>query len=154
MPSARGHDIITVAAAPPTFIATYLLTHSTDLSLIATAATLFAGFMFGPDLDIHSKQYTRWGPFAFLWWPYKVVFSHRSRLSHGIIFGTAIRVLYFVVAVGLIVGGCLSVYKLLHPQAGEHLTMPGLIRQVWHTLSSLDGCILRIMVGRDDTHAG
>src|SRR5947208_3323060 len=68
---------------------------SSDLACLATATMLFGGFMFGPDLDIQSKQYTRWRIFRFLWFPYKVMFKHRSRWSHGIIFGTLIRVLYF-----------------------------------------------------------
>ena len=58
--------------------------------------------MFGPDLDIQSRQYTRWGVFRFLWFPYKVAFRHRSRWSHGIIFGTLIRVVYFTAVVTLI----------------------------------------------------
>ena len=103
MPSGKTHDVITVLLAPPTFAATWGLTGSWVLAAAATAATLFGGLMFGPDLDIQSKQYTRWGVFRFLWFPYKVVFRHRSRWSHGIIFGTLIRVVYFAAALALLV---------------------------------------------------
>lgn len=148
MPSARGHDIITVAVAPPTFLVTYLVTSSTDLALITTAATLFAGLMFGPDLDTDSRQYRRWGPFAFLWWPYKVVFGHRSRFSHGLVWGTVIRIVYFIVVVGLLVGAGLFVYGLLHPQAGQPLNMSALIRRSWQMLWSVDHrLLLAVFVG-------
>jgi len=138
MPSARAHDIITLVFAPPTFAATFLLTHSIDLSLIVTGAMLFAGFMFGPDLDIQSKQYVRWGPFAFLWWPYKVVFKHRSRLSHGIILGTAIRVIYFSLMLMVLAAAWLFLDRLLHPQSAERLDPLGLFQQVWDTLKAID----------------
>lgn len=95
MPSGKTHDLLTVLLLPPTFGVGWLITHELALALLLTFFTLFGGFMFGPDLDTHSRQYTRWGPLRFLWFPYKVVFSHRSRWSHGILFGTLIRVLYF-----------------------------------------------------------
>ncbi|MBI3951068.1 MAG: metal-binding protein [Acidobacteria bacterium] len=138
MPSARAHDIITATLAPPTFAVTFFLAHSIDLSIIATAAMLFAGLMFGPDLDIQSKQYERWGPLGFLWWPYKVTFRHRSRLSHGILLGTAVRVLYFIVVLSLLVGACLFIYGLLHPQASGKPDAKLLLQQVWGTLRSVE----------------
>ena len=97
--------MITLALAPPTFAAAWGLTGSWAVAAAATTATLFGGLMFGPDLDIQSKQYTRWGVFRFLWFPYKVVFRHRSRWSHGIIFGTLIRVVYFAAVLTLVVWG-------------------------------------------------
>jgi uncharacterized metal-binding protein len=102
MPSGKTHDAITIILASPTFLLAWGLTRNPVLSLLATVAMLFGGLMFGPDLDIQSRQYTRWGVFRFLWWPYKVMFRHRSRWSHGIIFGTLIRVVYFATVLGLI----------------------------------------------------
>ena len=52
--------------------------------------------MFGPDLDTKSVQYSRWGIFRVFWLPYKGFFKHRSRWSHGLIFGTLFRVIYFI----------------------------------------------------------
>lgn len=95
MPSGKTHDAITFILAVPTFVVAWGLTENPALAVLATCAMLFGGFMFGPDLDILSRQYTRWGIFRFLWLPYRVVFRHRSRWSHGIIFGTLIRVIYF-----------------------------------------------------------
>lgn len=95
MPSGKTHDLITVLLAAPTFAVAWALTESITLAGIVTGATLFGGLMFGPDLDVLSRQYTRWGVFRFIWFPYRVVFRHRSRWSHGILFGTLIRVVYF-----------------------------------------------------------
>ncbi|MGH9943741.1 MAG: metal-binding protein [Pyrinomonadaceae bacterium] len=108
MPSGKTHDLITALVAPPTLLAVWWLTGDWLLACVATGATLFGGLMFGPDLDIHSKQYTRWGPFRFLWLPYQITFRHRSRWSHGIVFGTLIRVVYFAAVLTLL--ACLAVY--------------------------------------------
>lgn len=103
MPSGKTHDAITFVLAAPTFAAAWGLTGKLAPAFLATGAMLFGGLMFGPDLDIQSRQYTRWGIFRFLWLPYRMVFRHRSRWSHGIIFGTLIRVLYFMIVVALLV---------------------------------------------------
>jgi uncharacterized metal-binding protein len=103
MPSGRTHDAITIILAAPTFMAAWGLTANLMTAAIVTGAMLFGGFMFGPDLDIQSRQYTRWGVFRFLWFPYKKLFRHRSRWSHGLIFGTLIRVLYFTLVLALVV---------------------------------------------------
>lgn len=102
MPSGKTHDAITLALAAPTFAAAWGVTGDVLLATVTTCAMLFGGFMFGPDLDIQSRQYTRWGVFRFLWWPYKTMFRHRSRWSHGIIFGTLIRVVYFASVLALV----------------------------------------------------
>lgn len=94
---------MTIILAAPSFIAAWGLAGSLALALLATGAMLFGGFMFGPDLDIQSRQYTRWGPFRFIWLPYRMLFRHRSRWSHGIIFGTLIRVVYFAAVIAIIV---------------------------------------------------
>jgi len=103
MPSGKTHDRITILLAVPTFVVAWGLAGSLALAAAATVAMLFGGFMFGPDLDIQSRQYTRWGVFRFLWLPYRKLFKHRSRWSHGIIFGTLIRVIYFAGVIMLLV---------------------------------------------------
>lgn len=57
--------------------------------------------MLGPDLDIHSIQYKRWGPMRWIWLPYQRALKHRSRLSHGPIIGTALRVVYLAAWIAL-----------------------------------------------------
>jgi uncharacterized metal-binding protein len=96
MPSGKTHDAITFFLVAPTFAATYLVTKNIAISSVVTFGMLFGGLMFGPDLDTASKQYSRWGIVKFLWYPYQAFFAHRSRWSHGLIFGTFIRVVYFM----------------------------------------------------------
>ncbi|MGB7921616.1 MAG: metal-binding protein [Pyrinomonadaceae bacterium] len=124
MPSGRTHDAITFIIAAPTFAVAWGLTGSVALALVATCATLFGGLMFGPDLDIQSRQYTRWGVFRFLWLPYRGMFRHRSRWSHGIIFGTLIRVIYFATVLAIIASIAIYLRALLvegSPPGFDHL---------------------------------
>lgn len=101
--------MITLALAAPVAASAYYLTADWKVALVAMATMLFGGLMFGPDLDIQSKQYARWGPLRFLWWPYRALLPHRSRLSHGIIVGTLLRLIYFIVVVWLLLGAALYV---------------------------------------------
>lgn len=103
MPSGRTHDAITLVLAVPTFTAGWLATESLWLASVGTCLMLFGGLMFGPDLDTDSVQYKRWGVFRLLWYPYRVFFKHRSRWSHGLLFGTLIRIIYFAFVLALLV---------------------------------------------------
>ena len=96
MPSGKTHDVITFLLAAPVFAGAYSLTRSAPIALAVAGAFLFGGLMFGPDLDTVSKQASRWGIFKPLWYPYRVCFKHRSRWSHGLVFGTLFRVIYFI----------------------------------------------------------
>lgn len=103
MPSGKTHDAVTFLLAAPTFAAAYILTEqSVSLAIVVAATFLFGGLMFGPDLDTMSRQYTRWSFFRFLWYPYQAFFKHRSRWSHGLIFGTFIRIVYFMGALTIL----------------------------------------------------
>src|SRR5262249_29050034 len=101
MPNARPHDALTYAIIPLTFIAAEFYWGDHATSAIATVAMLFSGLMFGPDLDLDSKPYRRWGPLKFLWKPYQVALPHRSVLSHGPVLGTIIRIVYFLIVFSL-----------------------------------------------------
>ena len=96
MPSGKTHDAITFLLVAPTFAATYIVTKNLAVSGVITFGMLVGGLMFGPDLDTMSKQYVRWGILKSLWYPYQAFFAHRSRWSHGLIFGTLFRVIYFM----------------------------------------------------------
>lgn len=102
MPSGRTHDIITFALIPPVVIGGWMYWNTWPLACIVTAAMVFAGLMFGPDLDLYSRQYKRWGPLRFIWVPYMMAIGHRSRLSHGLVLGTIFRVLYFIAVFALL----------------------------------------------------
>ena len=133
MPSGKTHDAITFILAVPTFVAAWGLTGNVTLAFFATGAMLFGGLMFGPDLDIQSRQYARWGVFRFLWLPYRMLFRHRSRWSHGIIFGTLIRILYFTIVLALLVLAGVYLRAML-----TNGLMPGFaeIAQAWSAIEA------------------
>ena len=99
MPSGATHDRITLWTLPWIAGISYGISQNGELTLILAGGFLFSGLMFGPDLDIHSIQYQRWGVFKKIWLPYRSFFRHRSLFSHGPILGTLIRVLYLLVLV-------------------------------------------------------
>lgn len=109
MPSGRTHDLITFVIAPPVFAGAQYYAGETGLAATATVAMVFAGLMFGPDLDLDSKPYRRWGPLRFIWKPYQMALSHRSRLSHGLVFSTIFRILYFIAVTTLLAASFLYV---------------------------------------------
>jgi len=96
MPSGKAHDAITVLLTVPAFAVSYATTRDAWLSAIVAGGFIFGGLMFGPDLDTGSTQYGRWSVFRVLWFPYRNFFRHRSRWSHGLVFGTILRVIYFM----------------------------------------------------------
>ncbi|MGA7936152.1 MAG: DUF2227 family putative metal-binding protein [Kovacikia sp.] len=101
MPSGRTHDSITLWSLPLVAALTFDRTRSSSLTLMVSGGFLFGGLMFGPDLDIYSRQYLRWGPLRWIWLPYRQNMRHRSFLSHGPIVGTGLRVLYLITWLGL-----------------------------------------------------
>ena len=101
MPAGRTHDRITLWCLPLVTISAFGFTYSLPLTLIVSLSFLVGGFMLGPDLDIRSIQYVRWGPLRWIWLPYQIAIKHRSRLSHGPIIGTALRVVYLAVWLSL-----------------------------------------------------
>ncbi|PLZ95697.1 metal-binding protein [Fischerella thermalis CCMEE 5268] len=106
MPSGQTHDRITLWALPFVAGATFVQTKSGNLTLLVASGFMFGGLMFGPDLDIYSRQYQRWGLLRWIWIPYQKSLRHRSFLSHGPIIGTTLRVIYLsgVVAMLVILG--------------------------------------------------
>ena len=102
MPSGRTHDAITFLLAAPIAAGAYGVSRNLSMSAVVAAAFVFGGLMFGPDLDTVSRQYSRWSVLRFLWFPYRSFFRHRSRFSHGLIFGALIRVVYFLGAASLV----------------------------------------------------
>jgi uncharacterized metal-binding protein len=115
MPSGQTHDRITLWALP--FVAgfTFVQTQSGNLTLLVAGGFMFGGLMFGPDLDIYSRQYQRWGLLRWIWIPYQKSLRHRSFLSHGPIIGTTLRVLYLgIIAVTLAILSVVVADKLGH----------------------------------------
>jgi uncharacterized metal-binding protein len=169
MPSGKTHDAVTFLFVAPTFAAVWKITQSVSIASIVTIAFLVGGLMFGPDLDTMSKQYTRWGIFRFLWYPYQTFFSHRSRWSHGLIFGTLLRVIYFMGVLTLLsflfvyvyesyTGGSLPdlfemtktwgvIGNYVRVNIGEYI-LPSLFAGLWlgaasHTLTDMAGSFIK-----------
>jgi uncharacterized metal-binding protein len=72
------------------------VSYSLELGIIAASAHLLGGLYLSPDLDLKSKPFKRWGVLRVLWLPYqKLIPCHRHWLSHGVIVGSIIRLLYF-----------------------------------------------------------
>jgi uncharacterized metal-binding protein len=144
MPAAKTHDRITILLAPPTFTAAWAVTQSPAVATAVTAGLLFGGLMFGPDLDTQSKAYQRWGPLRVLWYPYKVVFKHRSRFSHGLLFGTAVRVLYFTVVLTLFIAAIMYAHNvwLLHQSTTIKDSLREATERVFDWFVSVDHTLL------------
>ncbi|HEY7910780.1 MAG TPA: metal-binding protein [Blastocatellia bacterium] len=139
MPSGRTHDLITLLLAPPTAALAYVITNDWAVTAITTATMIFGGMMFGPDLDIQSRQYARWGPLRFLWWPYKVMLPHRSRLSHSILLGTFVRVIYFLAVITLITAAALYARDAYFDERGSGAeSVTGAFDRVWELFAPIN----------------
>jgi uncharacterized metal-binding protein len=116
MPAGKIHDRITLACLPGVCLGTHLLTRHWGYTALVSSGFLFAGLMFGPDLDIRSVQSKRWGWLGWIWQPYRKSFRHRSWLTHGFLAGTLIRVIY------LWVWGLLGLLLVLEVSNGRGYT--------------------------------
>jgi uncharacterized metal-binding protein len=94
MPSGATHDRITLMSLPLVSGLTLMVSRSTSITLSLAGSFLFSGLMFGPDLDIYSVQFKRWGLLRWIWRPYQKSMHHRSWISHGPIIGTIVRLTY------------------------------------------------------------
>lgn len=112
MPAGHVHDRITLTCLPLVAGSTLLLSKSAALTLIISSSFLFSGLMFGPDLDIYSCQFKRWGPLKFIWLPYQKSLRHRSFWSHAPLIGTALRLVYLGIWLILLSGLILMIANL------------------------------------------
>jgi uncharacterized metal-binding protein len=96
MPSGKTHDRITLWLLPWIVLVSYIITRNAELTLLGSSGFFFSGLMFGPDLDLYSVQFKRWGIFRYLWLPYQKLLRHRSFFSHGLIIGTVFRLIYLL----------------------------------------------------------
>ncbi|ACK68995.1 conserved hypothetical protein [Gloeothece citriformis PCC 7424] len=113
MPSGRTHDRITLWTLPWIIGLSYLLTRNGELTLLVAGGFLFSGLMFGPDLDIYSRQFQRWGKLRCIWIPYQKYLRHRSLLSHGFLIGTLLRVIYLLALLILLAIPLIAIAQLI-----------------------------------------
>lgn len=67
--------------------------NSTFEGLFIIVGYIIGTFFIGPDLDLRSRPFKRWGWFQFVWVPYQT-FKHRSIWTHGYVIGDVIRYAY------------------------------------------------------------
>ncbi|MEA5581705.1 metal-binding protein [Nodularia harveyana UHCC-0300] len=113
MPSGGTHDRITLYTLPVIAGVTLWQTRSSNLTLLVASGFMFSGLMFGPDLDIYSRQFQRWGYLRCIWRPYQKHLRHRSVFSHGPLIGTIIRVIYLGCVLGLVAIAFLLIGEML-----------------------------------------
>lgn len=130
MPSGRTHDQITFICLPWVGALALLVTLNLGVTLCLCGGFLFSGLMFGPDLDIYSKQYQRWGPLKFIWLPYQKVLRHRSWLSHGPVVGTVLRLLYLGFWISCVLMGCELASRVWH-LSWQILSLETVLEQMW-----------------------
>ncbi len=94
MPSGRTHDAVTFLLAAPMAYAAWGVAADPVGAVVTAVSFTFAGLMFAGDLDTKSVQYYRWGPLRWIWAPYQWIVPHRSPLSHGLVVGPFVRLLY------------------------------------------------------------
>jgi uncharacterized metal-binding protein len=93
MASGKNHDFSILFTSP--VVAIIGVSHSLEVGIITAAAHLLGGLYLSPDLDLVSKPFKRWGLLRILWLPYqKLIPCHRHWLSHGVIVGSVVRLLY------------------------------------------------------------
>jgi uncharacterized metal-binding protein len=93
MASGKNHDRAILFTSP--IVGIIGVSYSLELGLIAASAHLLGGLYLSPDLDLKSKPFKRWGVLRVLWLPYqKLIPCHRHWLSHGVIVGSVVRLLY------------------------------------------------------------
>jgi uncharacterized metal-binding protein len=117
LPSGRTHDRVTLWSSPIIAGGTLYLTKRADLAFWVSGGFLVSGLIFGPDLDLYSFHYKRWGIFRYLWRPYQQAIKHRSIWSHGPIVGTIGRILYLGLWLGLVGLLWLGISQLIWGQA-------------------------------------
>ncbi len=93
MASGRNHDRSILFTSP--IVGIIGVSYSIELGIVAASAHLVGGLYLSPDLDLISKPFKRWGVLRVLWLPYqKLIPCHRHWLSHGVIVGSVVRLLY------------------------------------------------------------
>jgi uncharacterized metal-binding protein len=134
MPNGKTHDAVTIVLALPVLAAAFLLTKNVWASILVCGAFGFGGLMFGPDLDTVSRQFSRWWILKPLWLPYRLIFKHRSRWSHGLVFGALFRVIYFL---GILTAGSFAaVYTIALYHGAEPPGLAGFIGE-WQTFGTI-----------------
>ena len=118
MPNARTHDALTVATGAvmlPAALCSGLPDMGGVNAGVLVGAHLVSGFLFSPDLDVRSASYRRWRALRWLWIPYQRMVPHRSWVSHSLLLGPLLRIVYFAGVMSLLALAVLGILNLLVP---------------------------------------
>ncbi|HLO84731.1 MAG TPA: metal-binding protein [Nostocaceae cyanobacterium] len=143
MPSGRTHDRITLWSLPLVAGVAFWQSRNSNITLLVAGGFLFGGLMFGPDLDIYSRQFQRWGFLRFLWLPYQKSLRHRAFLSHGPIIGTTLRVVYLLTILAI----CALLFLLISAQFGGKVSWQGLGASLGRSLFTYYPEFLALFIG-------
>jgi uncharacterized metal-binding protein len=123
---------------------TLLTTARADLAFWVSGGFLVSGLIFGPDLDLYSFHYKRWGKLRWLWRPYQKAIKHRSIWSHGPIIGTIGRIFYLSLWLGLVGLFYLAINQLV---GGQTYTGRELIGRLQHSIESNSPVYIALFCG-------
>ena len=152
LPSGRIHDRVTLWSLPLIAGGTLCATHRADLAFWVSGGFLVSGLILGPDLDLYSVHYKRWGMLRWLWRPYQQAIKHRSIWSHGPIIGTIGRILYLSLWLGLVGLFYLGISQLVGVKTYTGQQLIDLLRHsIDRNLSSLFSSILWLGIGCDES---
>lgn len=132
MPGVHTHDFLTLLTVTVADIAYFYWAPHPDIGLAAifTVSYVFAGYACAGDLDLNSREYHRWGPLRFVWWPYQKLVPHRSWVSHGLVMGGIIRVLYLAFMSTFLFWSGLWLYS----RFGPHVDPTAATRAEWQSV--------------------
>lgn len=103
MASGKNHDL-SILFTSPIILGGGIHYFGLNLGIIAGAAHFLGGMYLSPDLDLVSRPYKRWGYLRWIWIPYQeMIPRHRHFLSHGLVIGSLVRLLYLGVLISPLV---------------------------------------------------
>ena len=106
--------------------------------IISCLSFFLGGHFLSPDLDTKSICLSRWGIFKPIWLPYRKLIAHRSILSHGLIIGSILRILYLVIFVFVAIQ-ILAILKIMDNQLIFNLSLDYLNKNYNHLIVGFIG---------------
>ncbi len=102
---------------------------------VLVGAYLVSGLLFSPDLDTRSTAYRRWRWIRWLWLPYQRMVPHRSWVSHHMLFGPVLRILYLTGISAVVTLAGFGVLNMLVPVDPSGLLL-SIARTAWQWIGS------------------
>lgn len=95
MSSGKTHDRVNSIFITLLVLVLFFYNLINDVSILYFVLGFMIGtFYLGPDLDLRSNLYYRWGALRFIWHPYQNMLSHRSIWSHFPLISDIIRYIW------------------------------------------------------------